>query len=276
MSETKSDVVVVTAHPDDEIFCSGTICLCTDNGFRVTLVCVTDGEGGSSELLNAGSGQDLGRIRRQELALSASVLGVSEVLFLSHADIAAPDGGGEGSWDQPKLIAALARIFEENYPKLVLTHGPLGGYGNAAHRLVHSCVMSAARMVPFSGSIFSFCGQVKHAFFSWHFDQRSDVFIDASRFLRRRVASLSYHQSQIGFFLQPYFPHTLRKYLSASFGYVFILSEVGRKRVPIGTATRFFKRFPVEGLTSQKAANVGQTHFFLEHFANDNRVQFNR
>jgi LmbE family N-acetylglucosaminyl deacetylase len=239
----------------------------------VTLVCVTDGEGGSRELI---AGQALSRIRRQELMLSASVLGVSEVLYLGYADIAAPDGGGEGSWDQPKLIAALAQIFEKNDPKLVLTHGPLGGYGNAAHRLVHRCVMSAARVVPFSGSIFSFCGQVRHAFFSWHFDQRSDVFIDASRFLGRRVASLSYHQSQISFFLQPYFPRTLRKYLSASFGFVFILSEAGRKRVPIGTPTRFFKKFPVEGLALQKVANIGQTHFFLEHFANEKRVQFNR
>jgi hypothetical protein len=136
--------------------------------------------------------------------------------------------------------------------------------------------MSAARTVPFSGSIFSFCGQVNHAFFSWHFDQRSDVFIDVSGFLGRRVASLSCHQSQISFFLQPYFPRTLRKYLSASFGFVFILSEAGRKRVPIGTPTRFFRRFPVEGLVLQEASNMRQPHFFLEHFANEKRVQFNK
>ena len=47
----KSDVVVVIAHPDDEVFASGTLCLLAERGFKIALVCVTDGEGGSRELL---------------------------------------------------------------------------------------------------------------------------------------------------------------------------------------------------------------------------------
>lgn len=272
----KNDVLVIIAHPDDEIFVSGTICLCAEKGFRIALVCATDGEGGSRELLCGESNVQLGEIRRRELALSALVLGTSEVLFLSQADIAAPDGEGPGVWDQAKLISSFARIIQQNSPKLILTHGPFGGYGNAAHRLVHSCVIAAAREISFSGSLFSFCGQVKHAFFSWHFDQPSDVVVDARTFLRRRAASLSYHQSQVDFFLQPYFPRSMRKYLSALFGFTFAFTEAGRKRVPIATATRFFRRFPAEGLVLQKAPDGGRPHFFLEHYANDHRVQIDR
>jgi LmbE family N-acetylglucosaminyl deacetylase len=44
----QSDVLVIIAYPDDEIFACGTICLCAEKGFRITLVCVTNGEVGSA------------------------------------------------------------------------------------------------------------------------------------------------------------------------------------------------------------------------------------
>ena len=34
-------VLVVIAHPDDELFVSGTLCLCADRGFDITLACPT-------------------------------------------------------------------------------------------------------------------------------------------------------------------------------------------------------------------------------------------
>lgn len=274
MPET-CDILVVIAHPDDEVFVSGTICLCAEKGFRVALVCATDGEGGSRELLFGKSDLRLGEIRRQELTLSAWALGASEVCFLSQADVAAPDGAGEGSWDQPSLISTLGHIIRQHDPKLILTHGPLGGYGHPAHRLVYRCVMAAAQATSFSGSIFSFCGKVEGAFFSWHFDQPSDVQVDARTFLHRRAVSLSYHQSQVAYFVQPHFPRTVRKFASALFGLAFEFTVAGRKRVPIGTPTRFFRRFPVEGLALQKAPDAGG-HFFREHYLNDNRVQIDR
>lgn len=269
----KCDVVVVIAHPDDEIFLSGTLCLLAERGLKIALVCVTNGENGSRELFqHVKSNVELGEIRRRELALSAWVLGVSEVLFLGQPDIAPADWGGGTSWDRPNVIRALGRIILETSPKLILTHGPLGGYGHPAHREVYNCVAAAARDTSFSGSVFSFCGQVAHAFFSWRFDQSSDVLIDARSFLRRRVASLCYHQTQSEFFLRPYFPRTVRTTLSALYGLVFAFTEGGRKRVPIMTPNRFFKRFPVEGLALQVAGRR-QPHFFLEQFRDDPRVR---
>jgi N-acetylglucosamine malate deacetylase 2 len=272
----KSDVLIITAHPDDEIFASGTICLCVDKGFRVGLVCATAGEGGSKELLQRASNIRLGEVRRREMELSGWVLGTGEVSFFGQADTPSPDDTGSGSWDQTKLVSALVRIVASSNPELILTHGPFGGYGHPAHRLLHHCTMTAAREISFAGSIFSFCGQVKGAFFSWHFDQPSDVLIDARAFLRRRVASLSYHQSQLDYFVQPHFPRTVRKFASALFGYTFAFSEAGRKRIPIVTATRFFQKFPVEGLVLQKNPDAGRPHFFLENFANASQVQINR
>src|SRR5215472_16052419 len=208
----KSDILVVIAHPDDEVFASGTICLFAEKGFRIAFVCATDGEGGSRDLILSNPDFPLGEIRRQELMLSAQILGASEVRFLGQPDGAVPEG--EESWDQPSLISALGSIISQHNPQLILTHGPQGGYGHPAHRLLYRCVAAAAKAVSFAGSIFSFCGKVDGAFFSWHFDQPSDVLVDVRTFLPRRAARLSYHQTQIAYFLQPHFPRTVRKLAS--------------------------------------------------------------
>lgn len=267
----RSDVLVVIAHPDDEIFVSGTVCLCAEKRFSIALACVTDGESGETELLPSNFGVRLAEIRRRQLELSARVLGISKVIFLEQADVADPEVAGARSWDKGKVAGSIAQLIEQLQPRLILTHGPLGGYGHAAHR-----VMKAVQQTAFSGSVFSFCGQVKHAFFSWHFDQPSDVVINVRAFRRQRSASLSYHQSEINFFLQPLFPRSSRNYLSALFGYLFSFTAAGRKRVPIATPSRFFARFPLEGLALQKSPDPPHPHFFIEHYRNDPRVTISR
>ena len=273
MNERTSDILVVIAHPDDEVFASGTICLCAERGFRISIASATDGEGGSRDGRPDAS---LGKIRREELTLSAQVLGVKEVCFLGQADSAHPDGEGEGSWNQQGFIDKLAEMIRQQNPQLILTHGPQGGYGHAAHGLVYRSVAAAAQAASFGGSIFSFCGKVDGAFFSWHFDQPADVLVDARGFLSRRVASISCHQSQLAYFVQPPFPRGPRKFASALFGFAFAFTEAGRKRVPIATPARFFRRFPIEGLVLQKAPGAGRAHFFREHFSDDDRVQIDR
>ena len=273
MNGGPSDILVIIAHPDDEVFASGTICLCAERGFRISIACATDGEGGSGD---GRPNVPLGKIRREELTLSARVLGASEVRFLGQADSAHPDADGEGSWDQPRLIRSLVDLIRQKKPQLILTHGPQGGYGHPAHRLVYRSVAAAAQAASFTGSIFSFCGKIDGAFFSWHFDQPGDVLVDARGFLSRRVESLSCHQTQLAYFLQPPFPRSVRKIASALFGFAFAFSEAGRKRVPIGTPVRFFRRFPTEGLVLQKAPDTGRAHFFQDHFSDDDRVQINR
>jgi LmbE family N-acetylglucosaminyl deacetylase len=266
-----ANILVVIAHPDDEILVSGTICLCADTGCSITLVCVTDGESGDDEGLPVNSRLTLGEIRQQELELSASALGVNEVLFLHRPDVADPES--DGAWNQSELIDALGEIIRERAPALILTHGPRGGYGNLAHRLVYRSVMAAVGDISYGGSVFSFCGKVRGAFSSWHFDQPSDVLIDVRGFLNRRAASLSYHQSQIGFFLRPDFPRTPRKLASAMFGYAFMLFESGRRRVPIVTSSRFFSRYPTEGLAHHRLPGEARSHFFQERFHDDLRVR---
>jgi LmbE family N-acetylglucosaminyl deacetylase len=269
------NLLVVIAHPDDEVFASGAICLCTEAGMSATIVAITDGEGGGRELLQLSSARALAEQRRRELAASAAALGCDEPVFLAQPDVADPREGPR-TWNRELVCAELVRIIRMRKFEAILTHGPRGGYGHPAHRLAFSCVMEAVAASGFAGSVYSFCGQVPGAFFTWQFDEPGGVRIDARGFAARRAASLASHRSQEDYFLRPYFPRNLRKLLSALFGYAFAFTVAGRKRVPIATHERFFKRFPVEGLVLQRAPSGGARHFFLEHFAHDHRVQIDR
>jgi LmbE family N-acetylglucosaminyl deacetylase len=273
-SSAAADVLVVIAHPDDELFVSGTLCLFADADLRVRLVAVTDGEGGGDDLDLVGKAA-LARRRQAELTRSAALLGAGRPVFLHHADVADPESGA-AVWDQAALIEALSTQIAETRPELILTHGPRGGYGHAAHRLTHRCVMAAAERAGHSGAIYAFCAGVRGAFFSWHFEDASDVRVDARSFLDRRAASLACHETQADYFLQPYFPRSLRKRLSALFGYAFAFTAAGRKRVPIATPARFFGRFPIEGLSLQKAPAPDAPRFFPARFGDDHRVQIDR
>lgn len=270
-----SGVLVVIAHPDDEIFASGTICLCADSCFRVALACVTNGAGGGRSILWKASGQSLADIRARELALSCAALGVRDVTCYGLPDVGDPIEGPD-AWNQLELIDMLADTINHTGPEMILTHGPSGGYGHPAHRLTFRCVKAAAEQSFFAGSIFSFCARPPHPFFSWHFDQPADVVVDARRFRARRAASLGYHRSQIDYFLQPYFPGSVRKLLSALCGYSLSWTEFGRKRVPVATPERFFDRFRLEGLALQLAPRTGEPHFFATHYVDRNEIQIDR
>lgn len=264
------DVLIVIAHPDDEVFASATLCLCAERGLKIALVAVTDGEGGDTHILHPGQDRArLAEVRRREVTLSAWALGVHQVAFLGFPDVPTDAWSSDG-WD---CTAALADVLEQCTPKLVLAHGPRGGYGHPAHCQVGVAIVAAAERVGFTGSVFSFAGKLPGAFYSWRFDQPSDVRIDGRPFLARRMSSLSYHQSEIQFFLSPYAPRTLRNHLSAAFGMMFPFLEAGRKRKTVGATKTFFRRFPFEGLVLQRPPPGGGRHFFAERFAGDPRVR---
>lgn len=274
----KGTILLIIAHPDDEIFVSGTACICSDLGFPISLVCITDGEGAACEPLRRSgvcvTDSTIARVRQHELALSSWVLGIKEVLFLSYPDVSPKDWNSR-AWDQNSLTEDLAKLIEERNPALICTHGPKGGYGHPAHIAVNKCVIEAQKRVRFPGSIFSFSAQPDDCALpgKW-WDQPSDVLVDVRGNLMRRVASLSYHQSQANVFLHPSSPQNMRDYLRAALATMTYFSSWGRARLPIVTPRSFFRRFPVEGLALQKAPDHAKTHFFREHFLRDSRFRF--
>ncbi len=265
-------VLVVIAHPDDELFVSGTIALLAERGFELDLVCLTDGGAGSSDLLLNARVGCLDRLREKELRCSAEMLGIERVWMLGYKD-AGSELGLESRRDSVSIVDRLRECLEKMNPAAVITHGSKGGYGHPAHLLLHQAVLAAVKLFRGRVDVYSFAAAIPNAFFSWHFDDRATVVVDVSEFVEQRAAALNYHQSQKDYFLQPYYPKTFRKLASAAVGYITCFKEYGRQRIPIHTAERFFALFRYEGLCLHIVGCDQKKPFFERHFEDDSRFK---
>ncbi len=68
----------VVAHPDDECFgFGGSLALAAGLGWQTNVICLTDGQA-ATHRGESKDAADLGRMRREELAASCRILGVTE------------------------------------------------------------------------------------------------------------------------------------------------------------------------------------------------------
>lgn len=141
--------LVVTPHPDDELWMGGAIALLSRAGASVSLTCMTRGEAGTDYLARDGErlqGEALARWRQGELEASAKILGVEEVSCWG-----LPDGGLDGL-DEAELARVVGRLAErvdrlgrDGGVELVLTLGRDGIYGHRDHVAVTRWVEAALR-----------------------------------------------------------------------------------------------------------------------------------
>lgn len=117
----------IWAHPDDESYLSaGLMARTIRAGERVTLVTLTDGEGGfaDDDPLTPGARSQL---RRRELTEAMKRIGVSDVRLLGLAD------GGVAREDGDHLVEVLADIIRSERPEVIVTFGPDGITGHDDH-----------------------------------------------------------------------------------------------------------------------------------------------
>lgn len=138
-AEPSRPVLVVVAHPDDELTMAPAIASLARPGRKVTILFATTGDQGPG-VTTRERGTELGAVRRGEAECSAKALG-AEARFL--------EGVGDGtlahspqSPDAPaqRFLAQFAQAYVELDPGLVLTWGPDGGYGHSDHRMVSALV----------------------------------------------------------------------------------------------------------------------------------------
>lgn len=141
-AEPPQQVMVVVAHPDDELTMAPAIASLARQGRKVTILFATKGDQGPG-VTTRERGPELGEVRRAEAECSARALG-AEARFV--------DGVGDGtlaqspqSPDAPAqaFLAQFAKHYVDIDPELVLTWGPDGGYGHADHRMVSALVSEA-------------------------------------------------------------------------------------------------------------------------------------
>lgn len=137
----------VWAHPDDDAYgAAGSVALHADDpDFRFILVHATSGEQGDIREGFPATRQTLGSIRRAEDVAAWRALGrVPD----RHEWLGLPDGGvADVPFDE--VVAAVARILEEEDPAVVVTFGPDGIFGHPDHVAIGQATDEAfARLRP--------------------------------------------------------------------------------------------------------------------------------
>ena len=144
----RASLLVVLAHPDDEIFHGGMLMHLSQQGIRVTLVCATNGEAGKPHP-SVGAVDDLGALRIEELRLSCRRLGIDPPVLLQFHDSARGERQRHGdaralaNVDMLEVEAAIRRVIEDVRPQVLLTFDPHGGYYHPDHLAVHRATTAA-------------------------------------------------------------------------------------------------------------------------------------
>ena len=160
MSETTGGLLLVHAHPDDEVFSTGgVIAQSLAEGRRVDLVVCTGGEEGEihdPDLDPAEAQGRLGEIRDAELicALAALSTGTGHADNLHLHRLGHRDSGMMGTpgnehpesfWQADLATAAepLVRLIREARPAVVVHYDSNGGYGHPDHIQAHRIAVAA-------------------------------------------------------------------------------------------------------------------------------------
>ncbi|OPG17382.1 PIG-L deacetylase family protein [Ferroacidibacillus organovorans] len=186
-------VLVCVAHPDDEVFCSGTILKLTDLGNDVYLVVGTQGEKGSHD--PALSPPAIAEMRRQEMEVAAKRLGIREVIQLGYQD-------GELQYAND-LKETLFHLVRRIRPDLVLTFDPWKRYEiHSDHRTIGFAMIEAAHLgancwyyrQQITGDVVCHRSQELYLF---NCDE-PNYYVDITSVFERKCLATSAHRSQFG------------------------------------------------------------------------------
>ncbi|MEM8535123.1 MAG: PIG-L deacetylase family protein [Chloroflexota bacterium] len=192
-------ILSITAHPDDSEFSvAGSMAQWIDDGAEGFYCIVTDGSSGSNEPDQ--NLAELVRIRHAEQRAAAKVLGVQEVIFLDF-----PDGTLEPTME---LRRELTRVIRRIKPDRVIVSDPTEVfYGDSYinhpdHRAAAEAAIYAVFPSAVSRPIFPELlaeglepHQVKELYI-WG-SASSDMHIDISKTMERKIESLRCHKSQV-------------------------------------------------------------------------------
>jgi N-acetyl-1-D-myo-inositol-2-amino-2-deoxy-alpha-D-glucopyranoside deacetylase len=147
-SSRRASLLVVFAHPDDEVFHAGMLMHLGQRGVRVTLACATNGEAGKPHP-SVGAVDDLGALRVEELKVSCERIGIDPPVLLGFHDSARGERQRHGdpralaNVDMLEVEAAIRRIIEDVTPHVILTFDPHGVYYHPDHLAIQRATTAA-------------------------------------------------------------------------------------------------------------------------------------
>ena len=190
-------ILVVTPHPDDaEGGCGGTMGKwAQEDGAQIVVVLCTNGDKGTSN--REMSPEELALTREREQQEASDLLGVKEVVYLSH-----PDGGLE---DKPLFRSQIVREIRRHKPETIFCIDPYrhSSHTHRDHRMSGQVALDAA--FTYAWSYLHFPEQITQEGLEPHRvtealmwgSETPDVFVDIDGYLEMKVNSLSKHASQM-------------------------------------------------------------------------------
>jgi LmbE family N-acetylglucosaminyl deacetylase len=141
-------LLVVYAHPDDELSIGGTVAHYARQGVATHLICATRGEVGDAPPDLKGFAS-VAEMRSDELQCAANILGFESVQFLNYRDSGMP--GSPDNQHPQSLVAAptdevarkIAATIRRVKPNVVITFDPIGGYRHPDHIAIHRATVAA-------------------------------------------------------------------------------------------------------------------------------------
>jgi LmbE family N-acetylglucosaminyl deacetylase len=125
----KADLLVVVAHPDEEIMAAAFIAREVDQGKRVAIVWTTVGDGGTNEV-GPEQARAMGDIREVEAMRGAASLGISNMWNLGGSDTPSQNPlVSLETCDHARCLGRLVRLVRLTRPEVILTWLPLGVTG---------------------------------------------------------------------------------------------------------------------------------------------------
>lgn len=180
-------ILVVAAHPDDEVLgCGGTLVRHAEAGDEVHVVFLADGE--SSRIMPAEAAAIDARMATARAA--GALLGIKKI----HA-FGLPDNRLD-SLPLLDIVRPLEGLIEQLRPEIIYTHHH--GDLNVDHRLAHQAVMTACRPVPGHSVRTIYCFEVPSST-EWQTPGISpftpNVFVEISPYLESKQQALQvYHR----------------------------------------------------------------------------------
>jgi N,N'-diacetylchitobiose non-reducing end deacetylase len=185
--DSAQNYVVFQPHSDDAVWFAGGLLLKLANaGKKVTLVTMTDGCLGSTDV--SMTRDRLVKIRRAEDQQAGEVMGVAKHLYLPFHDGELPHCG--------ETTAAMVRIIRQEQPDAVLAPDPWLTY--EAHQDHLNCGWSAAESMIYCDLPLYMPDLPPHAvrFIAFYLTSRPNQFVDITAENEAKLAALSLYRSQ--------------------------------------------------------------------------------
>lgn len=139
-------VVIVLAHPDDELVFAPAIHAVVRDGTEVRLVFATKGDQGPG-VSGLEKGSDLASARTEEAMCSGKALGVASTSLIGLGDGTLDIDTGKLGSDKRGLQWTMMQGMLDG-ADIVITWGPDGGYGHSDHRMVSAVVTQWVQAMP--------------------------------------------------------------------------------------------------------------------------------